>query len=91
MILILIAWNDWENHGNKIVVSTESGGIAQAAQFISGSFMDADRTQITTDKGTFVAIGTFQLIKGDEIYIENRASGERYICGRRNGACNKLG
>ena len=80
----------WENHKDKIVVSSESAGMAQTAQFLPSIVASASTTQITTDKGTFLVDGTFQLIKGDELSIEKRASGKRYMCDHRNGICNKL-
>jgi len=89
-VLFLIAWTVWGNHRDKIVVSSESAGIAQAAQFFRSFVVSASTTQIVTDKGTFLVVGTFQLIKGDVLYIEKHASGKRYICDHKNGTCNEL-
>ncbi len=80
----------WEKHRDKIFFSSESAGIAQTAQFLPAGFLDNTKTQITTDKGTFLADGTFQLIKGDELFIEKRVSGKHYICDHKNSTCNKL-
>ncbi len=77
----------WENHRDKIFISSESAGIAQSAQFLPPGFLDNTKTQITTDKGVFLADGTFQLIKGDELFIEKRASGKHYICDHKNSTC----
>src|SRR5271157_3624034 len=89
-VLTLIVWTVWDNHRDKIVVSIQSAGTAQTAQFFRSFVVSASTTQIVTDKGTFLADGTFQLIKGDELFIEKRASGKRYICDHNNGTCNEL-
>src|SRR5208283_3320826 len=76
-----------DKHRDKIVVSSESAGIAQTAQFLPAGFLENTKTQITTDKGTFLADGTFQLIRGDELFIEKRASGKHFICDHKNSTC----
>lgn len=90
IVLFLIVWTGWDNHRDKIVISSEPAGIAQTAQFHPSAIRGADTTQITTDKGTFLVIGTFQLIKGAELVFEKRASGNRYLCDHKSGFCNRL-
>jgi len=90
MVIYCYAVFFWDIHENKIVVSSESAGIAQTAQFLPAGFWDNTKTQITTDKGTFLADGTFQLMKGVELFIEKRASGRRYLCDLKNDTCKKL-
>ncbi len=74
-------------HMDKKVVSRESIGIAQTAQFFPSAIRNASTTQITTDKGTFLVDGSFQLIKGDQLFIEKRASGKSYLCDGKTGDC----
>jgi len=90
IVIISIAVIVWENHRDKIVISSEPAGIAETAKFLPGGFWDEPKTQITTDKGTFLADGTFQLFKGDELFIDKCASGRLYICDHNNSRCNKF-
>ena len=90
IIIISIASIVWQSQRDKTVISTEPAGIAQTAQFMPSIFRNGSTTEIITDKGTFLANGTFQLIKGDELYIEKRESGKRFICGHKNCTCKEL-
>jgi hypothetical protein len=90
IVIISIAVIVWENHRDKIVISRESAGIAETAKFLPGGFWDEPKTKITTDKGTFLVDGTFQLFKGDELFIDKCASGRRCICDHKNNRCKKF-
>lgn len=88
--LVIAVWLIWQGRRDKTIISSESVGIAQTAQFMPSVLRNGSRTQITTDKGTFLAIGTFQLIKGNELFIEKRASGKRYVCDYKDSGCIAL-
>lgn len=89
-VMSLIAYSVWEKQRDKKIVSSVSVGIAQTARFFPLVIRGASTTQITTDKGMFLVNGSFQLIKGDELFIEKRASGRSYVCDYKIGECNVL-
>jgi hypothetical protein len=77
-------------HRDKKVVSIEPMGKGQSAQFMQGSFMRRSATQITSDKGVFIVEGAFQLVRGNELFLEKRASGKSYICDHKTSDCNMV-
>lgn len=72
------------------VAELQSVGRAVSIGFTGGGMVSGDKTQVSTSKGMFVVHGTFQLIKGNEIVIEERESGSRYLCDHSQDICSKL-
>jgi len=72
----------------ETVVTTSPAGLSISARFIEATFNSS--TEIITDEGAYLVNGVFQLSKGNPLIIEDRKSGDRYLCDKQKDACRHL-
>lgn len=78
---------EWASERESIV-QTVSVGKALRTEYQSSTL--TKRSNVETTKGTFVVRGAFQMVRDNELVINELKSGSRFLCDEVTQSCNKL-
>lgn len=82
-------WFAYQRWAGEVATTMPIGSIV-SAQFISESWSSLARTQVNTDRGTFLVDGTFHALTGTPLTLETRKNDRRFLCGGEPRICKKM-